>query len=61
MAVVTIVKFILAFAGIVLVFILLVSGLLKKDRNSVKKAAILFVGMWVVLILLTVIEFAFLA
>jgi len=61
MAIGTILKFLIGLVGIVLTLILLVMGLMKKDNKKLKKAGLVFIATWAILILLGTIEFLFLA
>ena len=61
MAIGTILKFLLGFIGIVMVLIFLVMGLIKKDNKKLKKAGLIFISTWVILIILGTIEFLILA
>lgn len=57
----SILKFLLGLVGITTTLVLLVGGLLKKDNKKLKKAGLMFLGTWVILIVLGTIEFLFLA
>jgi len=61
MAIGTILKFSLGLIGITTTVVLLVIGLLKKDNRKVKKAGLIFLGTWVIVIVLGTIEFLFMA
>ncbi|MGE0773392.1 MAG: hypothetical protein AB7K37_16890 [Cyclobacteriaceae bacterium] len=53
----SILKFGLGFVGIVTTLVLLTAGLVKKDNKKIKKAGLIFLGTWVILILLGTLEF----
>lgn len=61
MVITTILKFLLGFIGIVMTLVLLTMGLVKKNNKKLKRAGSVFVATWVILILLGVMEFWFLA
>ena len=61
MAIGTILKFLLGVFGIVMTLILFVMGLIKKDNKKLKKAGLIFIATWVILIVLGTIEFWILA
>ena len=61
MAIGTIFKFLLGFIGVITTLVLLVTGLMKKDNKKLKRAGLVFAGNWVILILMTAIEFFLLA
>lgn len=56
----SILKFALGFTGIIVTLVTMVTGLVKKDQSRLKKAGLVFIGTWGILILLTVVEFVFL-
>ena len=61
MAIATILKFLLGFMGLVLTIVLLIIGLVKKDNKKVKRAGLIFIATWVILIILGTIDFLLLA
>lgn len=60
MIIMSILKFGLAFVGIIVTLVMIVKGLVKKDQTKFKKAGLVFLGTCGILILLSAIEFAFL-
>lgn len=61
MAMGAILKFLIGFIGVITTLFLLVTGLIKKDKRKLGRAGLVFVGTWVILIALTVIEFFYFA
>lgn len=61
MAIGSILKFALGFSGIATTLILLISGLATKNKRKLKKSGLVFLGTWLLLIILAAIEFFFLA
>ena len=57
----TILKFVIGLGGIVTTLVLLTIGLAKKDKKKLKKAGLVFLGTFVLLLVLGVIEFVILA
>ena len=53
----TVIKFILGLIGIIMTIVLLSMGLIKKDNKRLKRAGLIFLGTWLILIVLTAIEF----
>jgi hypothetical protein len=58
MVTVSLIKILITLAGLLGTFGLAILGLVTKDKSKIKRAGILFVGTWVILILITIIEFA---
>ena len=56
----TILKFLIGLIGLILTIVLLITGLVKKDNKKLKRAGLVFIATWVILIILGAIEFAFL-
>jgi hypothetical protein len=57
----TAVKFIIGLIGIIWTITLLVGGLIKKDNKRLKKAGLIFIGTFSILIILGAIEFLILS
>lgn len=53
-------KFAIGLIGIIGTLVLLVWGFVVKDNKKLKKAGLIFLGAWLILITLGVIEFLFL-
>lgn len=61
MALGTIVKFVIGLGGIVTTLVILTIGIVRKDNKKLKKAGLIFVATWVLLLVLSGIEFMILA
>lgn len=57
MAIGTILKFLLGLFGIMLTLIFLIAGLMKKDNQRLKKAGLIFIVTWIIIIVIGTIEF----
>lgn len=60
MVVVSFIKIGLALLGLLGTFWFLIVGLISKDKSNFNRAGVIFAGTWVILIAITVIEFAIL-
>lgn len=54
----SLIKILITLLGLLGTFGLLIWGLITKDKSKYKRAGLLFVGTWVILIVITIIEFA---
>ncbi|MCB0541174.1 MAG: hypothetical protein KDE33_26945 [Bacteroidetes bacterium] len=61
MAIGTLIKVALGLVGITWTIVLLVGGLINKDNKRLKKGGLVFLGTWVILLVLGAIEFAIIA
>ena len=57
MAIGTLLKFIIGLAGIVLTLVFIIMGIVRKDNSKLKKGGLIFLGTWVILIVLGTLEF----
>ena len=53
----TVIKFILGLGGLILTIFFLVTGLVKKDNSRIKKAGLIFLGTWIITLVIGAIEF----
>jgi hypothetical protein len=57
MAIATLLKFMLALVGIILTFVFVITGLIRKDDRKLKRGGLIFIGTCVLIIVLATIEF----
>jgi hypothetical protein len=58
MVTVSLIKILVTLLGLLGTFGILIAGVITKDKSRYKRAGLLFAGTWVILILITIIEFA---
>lgn len=52
-------KFSVGLIGLSLAVLILVWGLLKKDNKKIKRAVVIFIGTWVILLIIALAELVF--
>jgi len=57
MALGTVIKFLIGLGGIILSLVFLAVGLIKKDNTRLKRAGLVFVGIWLILLVFGAVEF----
>ena len=57
MVTISLIKILITLLGLLGSFGILIWGLITKDKNKYKRAVLIFAGTWVILIVITIIEF----
>lgn len=50
-------KFSIGLVGLSIALLILIWGFVKKDNSKIKRAALIFIGTWVILLLIGLLEF----